>query len=63
MKQYTIHANYTGAFPIGFPFEFDYLREAQFVLAALEQLRKDLAPWSELKPFQIWDRHTGRFVA
>lgn len=63
MKRYQIHANYTGAFPIGFPFAFEDLVQAKFTAAKLNELRKTLPEWNKLKPFQVWDTKTGIFKA
>lgn len=62
MKRYTINADYTGAFDLPFPFEFDMLSEAEECCAALNVMRMTLPSWNILKEFKIYDRRKQRWA-
>lgn len=60
---YQIHADYTGAFPLQFPFNFNDKAQALVACETLNTLRLTLPSWAELKAFQVWDSIAERFVA
>lgn len=62
MKQYQIHCNFTGAFPLDYPFNFDEISDARLVIEHLNALRGAIKDWKGLKPFQIWDSQQEKFV-
>lgn len=56
MRPFIIHADYTGAFPLPWPFEFRSLHAARTICFLLNMLREMPGfDWGELKLFKVWD--------